>query len=198
MSAIVLTLSFVATLATSARPAQCEGHVLVAYYSETGHTRALAEAVAAGANRVAGVRVTLASVDSVAVGSLGQADAVIVGSPVHNANVAPPVQAFINRWPFDGTMRDKIGAAFASGGGISAGEEATQLAILRSMLVFGMLVVGGPDWTSAFGASAVTHEPPFTVADTGHLAPSFVAKAQGLGTRVADLTRRLVCAAAVP
>ena len=53
-------------------------------------------------------------------------------------------------------MRDKVGAAFVTAGGISAGEEAVQLAILRAMLVYNMIVVGGADWTAAFGASAVT------------------------------------------
>jgi multimeric flavodoxin WrbA len=50
----------------------------------------------------------------------------------------------MNRWPFEGTpLKDKIGAAFVSAGGISAGEELTQLSILHSMLIFGMIVVGG-------------------------------------------------------
>ncbi len=198
MSAPILLLALVWMSEGQALAAQCETHVLVAYYSETGHTRALAEVVAAGAERVAGVRVTLGHVDSLPIDSVRTADAVIVGSPVHNANVAPSVQAFINRWPFDGTMRDKIGAAFASGGGISAGEETTQLAILRSMLVFGMVVVGGPEWTGAFGASAVTLEPPFEVEDTGAIAPQFLDKGRELGMRVAGITHRLACGARDP
>jgi NAD(P)H dehydrogenase (quinone) len=188
---VTLVLLALHALATPAE-AQCPPRILVAYHSQTGHTRAMAVAVADGA-RAEGARVRLLPVDSVSTTELVAADAIIVGSPVHNANVAPSVQAFINRWPLDsGQMRNKVGAAFVSGGGISAGEETTQLAILRSMLVYGMIVVGGEDWTSAFGASAVTEEAPF-IAPPGHVAARFLAKAQGLGHRVATIARRMTC-----
>jgi hypothetical protein len=56
------------------------------------------------------------------------------------------------------------------------------------MLIFGMIVVGGPDWTSAFGASAITGEPPFVKSDSGTgIAPEFVKKGEALGKRVAEL-----------
>ena len=105
--------------------AQCDVHVLVAYYSKTGHTQIMAESVAAGARAVAGTEVTLVSVEAVDTAQLRAAHAVIVGSPVQEANVAVPVMQFINRWPFPDGMRDKIGAAFVSGGGMSSGEEET-------------------------------------------------------------------------
>lgn len=131
-------------------------HVLVVYYSQTGHTARMANAVASGARGVAGSEVRLLSVDSVSTDDVVWADALIVGSPVHSANISAPVVTFLNSLPFNGEMRDKVGAAFVTAGGISAGEEAVQLAILRAMLVYNMIVVGGADWTAAFGASAVT------------------------------------------
>jgi len=171
--------------------AQCTPDVLVAYYSLTGHTRQLADAVAAGA-REAGGRVHLQPVDSVALDVLLAADAVIVGSPVTNATMAPAVQQFLMRWPHaSGAMRDKLGAAFVAGGGLSAGEETAQLAILQAMLVHGMVVLGGADWMSAFGASAVTEEEPFD--SPGAVAAQFLAKARGLGERVARVAARLRC-----
>jgi NAD(P)H dehydrogenase (quinone) len=94
--------------------------------------------------------------------------------------------------PFGGEMRDKVGAAFTTGAGISAGEELAQVAILHSMLVYGMIVVGGPEWTGAFGASAVTGEAPFTDPPEGaEVAPEFLAKARALGRRVAAVSGRL-------
>jgi len=132
-------------------------HILIVYYSGTGHTALLADAVASGARGIAGSDVRLLSVDSVS----------------HN-DVA---------W---------IGAAFVTAGGISAGEETVQLAILRAMLVYNMIVVGGPTWTEAFGASAVTVEPPFAdTAATASIDSIFVAKGSRLGARVAEVANLL-------
>ncbi len=174
-------------------PAQCTTNVLVTYYSLTGHTRAMADGAAAGARSVEGVVVSLLPIDSTTTEHLLAADAVIVGSPVYNANIAPPVLEFMNNWPFlGGEMRDKVGAAFVTAGGISAGGEAALIGILRAMLIQGMVVVGGPDWWSAFGASAVTEEEPFMPPD-GEVAEQFREKAHGLGRRAAAMAMRLAC-----
>lgn len=167
--------------------------ILVVYYSVNGHTRTMADAVAQGAKSVDGARVTLLPVQDATPSGIVDFDAIIIGSPVHNANVAPEIQSFINRWPLSGTpLRDKIGAAFVLAGGISAGEETVQLGILRSMLIFGMIVVGGPEWTSAFGASAVTDEAPFAAdSQNGQVAEQFLEKGRKLGQRVADIAGRL-------
>jgi NAD(P)H dehydrogenase (quinone) len=173
--------------------AQQQPTVLIAYYSQSGHTKAMAEAVAAGARTAGKVTVRLMSVETVKNDDLLNADAIIVGSPVYNANPAPEVAKFIAGWPFQGApLFNKIGAAFVTAGGISAGEELTQMSILHSMLIFGMVVVGGEDWMSAFGASAVTVEKPFDQAqnDAG-LTDQFVKKAKGLGKRVAELAVRM-------
>jgi multimeric flavodoxin WrbA len=85
-------------------------------------------------------------------------------------------------------MRDKIGAAFVTGAGISAGEETVQLAILRAMLVYNMIVVGGPSWSEPFGASAVTGEPPFAdTAASAFVDSVFLEKGSRLGARVAEV-----------
>ena len=185
---VLLLHAFVGSL-----PAQCTTEVLVTYYSLMGHTEAMAQAAAEGARAVDGAAVTLLPIDSTTHAHLLEADAVLVGSPVYNANVAPPVLQFMNNWPFlQGEMRDKVGAAFVTAGGFSAGEEAALIGILRAMLIQGMVVVGGPDWWSAFGASAVTEEAPFTPPE-GEVAEQFLAKARGLGSRAAAVAKRLAC-----
>ena len=120
-------------------------HILIVYYSGTGHTALLADAVATGARGVAGSDVRLLSVDSVSHDDVAWADALIVGSPVHAANISAPIVKFLLPLPLN-EMHDKIGAAFVTAGGISAGEETVQLAILRAMLVYNMILVGGPTW----------------------------------------------------
>src|SRR6056297_1235777 len=157
-------------------------HVLIAYHSETGHTEAMSNAVAEGARTVNEVTVALKPVSEVTASDLLDADAIIVGSPVYNANVSPEISAFIASWPFEGEpLKDKIGAAFVSAGGISAGEEIVQMNILQSMLVFGMIVVGGPDWTQPFGASAVTGEAIFEASEPEEIAELFIEKGFLLG-----------------
>ena len=192
MSRMILVPLLIIVVCAESSLAQCNPSVLVAYYSQTGRTRAMAHAVADGATE-GGADVVMLPVDSITTEQLIGAHAVIVGSPVHNANVALPVQQFILRWPFlGGEMRDKLGAAFVSAGGISAGEETTQLAILRSMLIYGMIVVGGGEWQSAFGASAVTEEAPF-LSQAGEVNEQFLEKARGLGLRVTTLARQMAC-----
>lgn len=188
--------SLVAVAALVLAVASCDGQdrprVLVVYYSLTGHTRTMAEAVAEGARSVDGVQVLLRSVELASSEDVLNADAIVVGSPVHNANVVPEIQTFINTWPFEGApLADKIGAAFVTAGGISAGEELVQVSILHSMMIFGMIVVGGPEWSQPFGASAVTAEGPFDTSDSTDIGPAFRQKGFALGRRVAELTKQL-------
>jgi len=169
-------------------------NVLVVYYSARGHTKAMAEAVAGGAKLVTMVDVKVLTIDEAKKKDILDADAIIVGSPVYNANIVPQVQKFINSWPFKNTpLKNKIGAAFVSAGGISAGEETAMLSILRSMLIFEMIVVGGPTWRTAFGASAIVEEEPFgeESSETKLVADPFLDKARQLGERVAELAKLL-------
>ena len=164
-------------------------NILITYYSKTAHTQSLAEEVAKGASSIPGVQVVLKKIDQTTTKDLLNADAIIVGSPVYNANIAPEVVQFMSTWPFEGNpLKDKIGAAFVTAGGISAGEELAQVNILQSMLVFGMIVVGGNDWTSAFGASAITNEGVFK---TAQLDKIFLQKGFTLGKRVATIAKKM-------
>lgn len=159
--------------------------VLITYYSQSGNTEKLAQAVAEGAKSIEKVEVRLLPIEQVKENDLLEASAIIVGSPVYNANVAPAVQEFINCWPFKGKpLKNKIGAAFSTGGGMSIGEELVMLNILHSMLIYGMIVVGGDETEAAFGASAVTGEGPF---DGAKMEELFLKKGFGLGSRVAKL-----------
>jgi NAD(P)H dehydrogenase (quinone) len=158
--------------------------VLITYYSPSGSTKQLAEAIRDGARSVDGVEVVLLSIAEVTQQQLLDAQAILVGSPVYNGNIAPAVQEFINSWPFEGRpIKDKLGAAFVTGGGISIGEEGVMLDILRTMLIQGMVVMGGEEVEAAFGASAITGEGPFKAEK---IDPIFLAKGVGLGKRVAE------------
>jgi NAD(P)H dehydrogenase (quinone) len=136
--------------------------VLVTYHSRTGHTAALAKAVEEGAKKTGRAEVTVKTVAEVKCAELLAADAVIVGSPVYWSNMAGEVKTFFDRWttecrmlPPAFPMRDKVGAAFVTGGEVSSGKEVALLTILAAMLGNRMIVLSEGQ---ALGAAATTGE----------------------------------------
>ena len=92
--------------------------VLVVYYSGTGNTKAMAEAVAEGVKEVAGVEVMVKEAEQVAVSDLVNADAMAFGSPTYFSYMAGAVKAIFDKaYPSRSQLRGKPFAAFASGGG---------------------------------------------------------------------------------
>ncbi|HEY7532409.1 MAG TPA: NAD(P)H-dependent oxidoreductase [Nitrospiraceae bacterium] len=162
--------------------------ILVAYHSVSGNTERMAEAVSEGAKGVGGTEVLLRRVGQVTADELFGADALIVGSPVYWANMSGEVKTFFDNWQFkfgvfpEFKMKDKIGAAFATGGQISGGKEVTMLTILAAMLGNQMIVVSGG---GAFGASATTE------GDSLGIDNKEMADARVLGRRVAEVAMRM-------
>lgn len=162
--------------------------VLVVYHSMGGHTEQMAQGVLEGAQGVPGTKVLLKRVGQVTADELFSADALVVGSPVYWSNMAGEVKTFFDNWQFkfgvfpDFKMRNKIGAAFTTGGQISSGKELTMLTILAAMLGNQMIVVSGG---GAFGASATTE------GDSPGVDEKELASARELGQRVAEVTWRM-------
>lgn len=160
--------------------------VLVTYHSLSGNTERMAEAVVAGAKSASGTQVVLKRVGHVTAEDLFSADAVVVGSPVYWSNMSGEVKTFFDNWQFkfgvfpEFKMKNKVGAAFATGGQISSGKEVTMLTILAAMLGNQMIVVSGG---GAFGASATTEGTSPGIDDQE------LADARALGRRVADVTK---------
>lgn len=94
--------------------------VLVLYYSRTGRTEALAEAVAEGVNAVEGATAEVKRVDYATVYDFVSCDAVAFGSPNYFSYMAGLMKDFFDR-ALD--TREKVtgrpAAAFTSGGGSS-------------------------------------------------------------------------------
>ena len=154
--------------------------VLVTYHSVSGNTEKMAQAVAEGAKAVSGTSVVLKRVGEVIGEDLSSSDAVIVGSPVYVGNMSGQVKTFFDNWgqkfglgTATGKMRNKVGAAFVTGGSISSGKEITMLTILVSMLSHQMIVIRG--------ASATTGP------DSQGIDAKEIAEARDLGKRVAEV-----------
>ena len=170
--------------------AQQSSSILVVYDSKSGHTKSMAEYVRLGAASVKGIHVIIKNIKETTHQDLANASAIILGTPVHNANASSDMLAFIENWPFENNvLKNKLGAVFVTAGGISAGEELVQSNLIHAMLIFGMVIIGGEEWTSAFGASAITDELPFKT-DAKNVLQPFQLKAIALGKRVAEATIR--------
>eukprot|EP00401_Gymnodinium_catenatum_P018953 CAMPEP_0117623426 /NCGR_PEP_ID=MMETSP0784-20121206/88641_1 /TAXON_ID=39447 /ORGANISM="" /LENGTH=268 /DNA_ID=CAMNT_0005427377 /DNA_START=15 /DNA_END=821 /DNA_ORIENTATION=- len=137
--------------------------VLVVYVSEHNGTRALGEAVAAGAARIVGLErgVRLRDAADAHFSDVLWADAVVLGSPTYNAAVHPRLQEFINAWPLAQRhfLRGKLGGSFVTCGGVSAGEELVLASIHASLQIFGFIIAAGPRWSNALGAYSVSRSP---------------------------------------
>ena len=177
-------------LVLAGQPVQAEPTVtvLVAYHSVSGHTENMAQAVAEGVRSVPGTWVRVERVRNVTADALFSADAVVVGSPVYWSNMAGEVKTFFDNWQLkfgvwpDFKMRNKVGAAFTTGGQVAGGKEVTMLTILAAMLGNQMIVVSGG---GAFGASATTEGESPGVNDVE------LAEARALGQRVAHVARQV-------
>lgn len=178
----VLSASFGA--ASAEEPAPNTIKVLVAYHSLSGNTERMAEAVVEGAKSLPGTAVVMKRVGQVTADDMFSSDAIVVGSPVYWSNMSGEVKTFFDNWQFkfgvypEFKMKNKVGAAFATGGQISSGKELTMLTILAAMLGNQMIIVSGG---GAFGASATTEGESLGI-DNKELAD-----AQALGRRVAEV-----------
>ncbi len=156
--------------------------VLVLYYSRTGNTKALAETILEGIERVDGVKGIIKNTDEVRREDFIESEGIIAGSPVYFGSMATPLKKIID--DFVGLrkkMENKVGAAFATSGDPSGGKETTILSILQAFLIYGMIIVGDPlNASGHYGASCVG-------------APDDRALEQGrlLGERVANLVKKL-------
>lgn len=187
-TASVLAVALICSVPAWAEDVPPPVKVLVTYHSLSGNTERMAEAVVDGAKSVPGTEVVLKRVGQVTADDLFSSDAVVVGSPVYWSNMSGEVKTFFDNWQFkfgvfpEFKMKNKVGAAFATGGQISGGKEVTMLTILAAMLGNQMIVVSGG---GAFGASATTE------GDSPGIDNKELADAQALGQRVADVARLL-------
>ncbi len=145
--------------------------VLVVFYSMYGHIYKMAQAVAEGAKEIPEAEVVLrrvpetlsedilgkmgalaaqksmANVPVCTVEELGNADAVIFGTPTRFGNMCGQMRQFLDAtgqlWA-KGTLVGKVGSVFASSATQHGGQESTILSFHNTLLHQGMVVVGLP------------------------------------------------------
>ena len=152
---------------------------LVVYYSDSGNTHRMAEAVAKGVAD-AGVECDLKPVAEADVDSLKEYDGVVLGSPTYYGHPAAEMKAFIDASvKHHGQLEGKVGGAFASCGVLGGGAETTLRALLDALLIHGMAIQG----TASGG-----HYGPMSVGGPDNTA---LKECEQLGQRVAALVKKL-------
>lgn len=173
---------------------QAATRVLVVYYSRHGTTEAMARAVAEGARRIPGVEVVLRKVEAVTKDDLVAADGLLLGCPTFFANIPGVMKTAMDdwNWKWKVDFTDKVGGAFATGGGQTGGKEHVVASLLLFMLS-NRMVVAGPLYSDAEGKDIWGE--PGSSAMTGPLDPGVgpgeLDGARRLGERVARLAKRL-------
>jgi len=93
--------------------------LLIAYYSGTGNTRRMADAIGKGAERLE-VTVEVKRVEECGLNDLAGADGIVIGSPTYFSNVAWQVKRLIDEsialYRRERQLRDKVGGCFTSSG----------------------------------------------------------------------------------
>ena len=156
--------------------------ILILYYSKSGNTRKLAEAIVKGVEDVEGVSAVLKKTDEVTKEDFVNSDGIIAGSPVYFGLMAAQLKKVFDEFVgIRKKMEGKIGAAFATSGDPSGGKETTMMSIIQALLIYGMVIAGDP-------LSAAGH---YGVACVG--APDQKTRDNGmkLGRRVAELAKKL-------
>jgi NAD(P)H dehydrogenase (quinone) len=159
--------------------------VLVIYFSRSGNTRKLAEAIAKGVEGEKGVTCALKAVSEVAGEDFLASAGIIAGSPVYFGTMAAELKQVFDKFvSIRKKMGDKVGAAFATSGDETGGKETTIMSIIQAFLIYGMIIVGDPlDATGHYG-----------VACAGTPDEGTLENARKLGKRVAQLVKKVATA----
>ena len=132
-------------------------NILVCYVSDHGNTKKMAEALVSGAAGVHKTTVLLKEAPAVTADDLIGADAIVLGSPVHMGSMHWKMKKMIDEvcsrlWMPDALV-GKVGAVFASGGGLGGAGEGVELAMLsmvNNLIELGMIFVPLPKNTLSY------------------------------------------------
>jgi NAD(P)H dehydrogenase (quinone) len=119
--------------------------VLIGYYSKSGNTKRMADAVEESIKEE-GLEVVNKEVGDITVDELLDYEAIVMGSPTYYGTLAWPVKKLLDESvKLHGKLKGKIGAAFTSSANIGGGNETAILSILGAFLIHGMIVQGEPE-----------------------------------------------------
>ncbi|MEH2195405.1 MAG: flavodoxin family protein [Nostoc sp.] len=139
-------------------------NIAIVYFSVFGHTHLMAEAIAEGASKIAGVKVELLRIaeeqfvngswqDIEIMEKLNQADAIVFGSPTYMGGVAGQFKMFIDAardvWA-NQSWKDKLAGGFTYSSFLSGEKQGTLLYLAINAALNGMIWVSVGDLPSHF------------------------------------------------
>jgi NAD(P)H dehydrogenase (quinone) len=142
-------------------------NIAIIYFSGTGHTHLMAEAIAAGAQtspdaKVQSLRITGEQIvngrwkDEAMMASLNSADAIIFGSPTYMGGVAAQFKAFVDgassAWAQQ-LWKDKIAGGFTHSGGLSGDKQGTLIYLSINAAQHSMIWVGAGEMSQPNGVN---------------------------------------------
>lgn len=133
----------------------------VLYYSRTGNTKKMGEAIAEGMRRVAGVETGIFPLDGIDEAFVKDSKCVVLGTPTYLASMAAPVKVWLDESSAKVPVAGKIAGAFATQDYLHGGADLAMQSILSHMMVKGALVYSGG---GAFG-KPVIHLGPVALKD---------------------------------
>ncbi|MEM6794917.1 MAG: flavodoxin family protein [Acidobacteriota bacterium] len=175
--------------------------MLIAYATDHGTTRQVAQAITEGAGDSEGCCAEARDVEYLRSDDLRQVDALILGAPVHMGGCHWAMKQFIDRilgplWA-SSELEGRVGALFATGsgrGGAGAGAELNMLSMLAVLAEMGMILVPLPHQTAGYESGGLHWGPFFrTGVENGRpvLLDRDLTAARRHGHRVALVTRQI-------
>lgn len=190
---IRLALAFVVVMAVSAVMGQQKPvRILIAYHSQTGNTEKLANAIREGGTSVAGVEMTVQKLADVKDGAILECDGIVIGTPVHWANMSVETRQFMDRLA-NVLAKGKVwgdgrtGGVFCTAGNVSSGKDTTRLSLISALLAMRFVIIGAVD---AEGFGILGPQATTAAGDPG-ISAAELEEARRFGERFARLTRQL-------
>lgn len=116
--------------------------MLIVYYSKTGNTKKMAEAIAEGAKEYGQVSVVLKSCEKATNEDLKKAECIVLGSPTYFRLPAWPVKKFIDESiAVYEKLHSKKGAVFSSAGDEDSGKYCIE-ALKNALKEHGIKIIG--------------------------------------------------------
>lgn len=142
-------------------------NIAIIYFSGTGHTHLMAEAISTGAKTISDAKVEILRItgeqivngrwkDEAMLASLTSADAIVFGSPTYMGGVAAQFKAFIDgaseTWYQQG-WKDKIAGGFTHSSSLSGDKQGTLLYLAINASQHSMIWVGAGDMPQPNGVN---------------------------------------------